>query len=134
MNKMVVTTLESKYHLFDMKTYHPAQGYTGLDEMAHKSTIWGVKHLPQNRDLFATLGGNGCINLYKYHYPTNRVLKDLDGIPQGVVGKVELLNEKKIAEQPIVSLDWNPDKLGLAVTCSLDQKVSVVIATKLNLH
>jgi len=102
--------------------------------MAHKSTIWGVKHLPQNRDLFATQGGNGHINIYKYHYPSNRVLKDLDGIPQGVVGKVELLNEKKTAEQPIVGLDWNPDKLGLACTCSLDQKCSVIIATKLNLH
>lgn len=66
--------------------------------MAHKSTIWGCRHLPQNRDLFATMGGNGALNIYKYHYPTNRTLNDMDGIPMGVVGKVELLNEKKIAE------------------------------------
>ena len=95
---MVVTTLESKFHVFDLKTYHPDNGYTGLDELAHKSTIWGLRHLPQNRDLFCTMGGNGALNIYKYHYPTNRVINDLDGIPQGVVGKVELLNEKKIAE------------------------------------
>jgi hypothetical protein len=44
-----------------------------------------------------TLGGNGALNLYKYHYPANRSLKDTDGIPMGVVGKVELLNEKTIA-------------------------------------
>jgi len=44
------------------------------------------------------MGGNGALNLYKYHYPTNRSINDLDGIPQGVVGKLELLNEKKIAE------------------------------------
>lgn len=69
MNKLVVTTLESKFHVFDLKTYHPQQGYTGLAELAHKSTIWGVRHLPQNRDLFTTLGGNGHLNLYKYHYP-----------------------------------------------------------------
>ena len=131
---MVVTTLESKFHVFDLKTYHPDNGYTGLDELAHKSTIWGLRHLPQNRDLFTTMGGNGHLNIYKYHYPTNRVINDLDGIPQGVVGKVELLNEKKIAEQPVVGLDWNKDKLGLAVTCSLDQKCSVIIATKLNLY
>jgi hypothetical protein len=31
----------------------------------------------------------------------------MDGIPQGVCGKVELLNEKTVAQQPIVSLDWN---------------------------
>mmetsp|Transcript_10060 Transcript_10060/g.7553 ORF Transcript_10060/g.7553 Transcript_10060/m.7553 type:complete len:103 (+) Transcript_10060:771-1079(+) len=102
--------------------------------MAHKSTIWGVRHLPQNRDLFATLGGNGCLNIYKYHYPTNRCIKDMDGIDVGVAGKVELLNEKQVAEQPIVSLDWNVDKTGLAVICALDQTVKVVIATKLNLY
>ena len=76
MNKLVVTTLESKFHIFDLKTYHPEKGYTGLDELAHKSTIWGVRHLPQNRDLFASLGGNGAVNIYKYHYPSNRSLKD----------------------------------------------------------
>ncbi len=46
MNKLVVTTLESKFHCFDLKTYHPERGYTGLSELAHKSTIWGVRHLP----------------------------------------------------------------------------------------
>ena len=134
MNKLVVTTLESKFHVFDMKTYHPEKGYSDLAELAHKSTIWGVRHLPQNRDLFTTLGGNGALNIYKYHYPSNRVIQDLEGIDQGVCGKVELLNEKTVAAQPIVGLDWNSDKLGLACTVSLDQKCSVVIATKLNLY
>lgn len=129
-----MTTLESKFHVFDLKTYHPEKGYAGLDELAHKSTIWGVRHLPQNRDLFSTLGGNGHINIYKYHYPGNRSLKDLDGLEMGVPGKLELLNEKKIAEQPVVSLDWNTDKLGLGCTVSLDQKCSVIITTKLNLY
>ena len=44
----------------------------------------------------------------------------MDGIPMGVTGKVELLNEKVIAQQPIVGLDWNTDKLGLACQVSLD--------------
>jgi hypothetical protein len=39
---------------------------------AHKATVWCVRHLPQNRDLFMTGGGNGGFNLYKYHYPQNR--------------------------------------------------------------
>jgi hypothetical protein len=46
MNKLVVTTLESKFHVFDLKTQHPEKGYAGLEEMAHKSTIWGVSHFP----------------------------------------------------------------------------------------
>jgi len=120
MNKLVVTTLESKFHVFDMKTYHPEQGYTGLGEMAHKSTIWGVRHIPQNRDLFTTLGGNGALNLWKYHYPSNRAVKDQNELPIGVVGRNELLNEKILAQQPIVSVDWNVDKLGLGCSCSLD--------------
>ena len=43
------------------------------------------------------MGGNGAINVYKYHYPSKRTLKDQDGLDMGVVGKVELLNEKVIA-------------------------------------
>ena len=115
MNKLVCTTLESKFHVFDMRTYHPEKGYSGLEEMAHKSTVWGVAHYPQNRDLFTTLGGNGALNLYKYKYPTQRALKDLDGLEYGVAGTVELLNEKILAQQPIVSLDWNDEKFGLGV-------------------
>lgn len=134
MNKLVATTLESKFHVFDLKTYHPEKGYTGLEEIAHKSTIWGVRHLPQNRDIFATLGGNGALNVYKYNYPSNRSIKDLDGIPMGVVGKTTILNEKILAQQPIVSLDWHNDKMGLACMCSLDQCVKVAICTKLNLY
>ena len=80
-NKLAVTTLESKFHVFDLKTYHPESGYADIAELAHKSTIWGVKHFPQNRDIFTTMGGNGCLNIYKYHYPSNRSIKDLDGIP-----------------------------------------------------
>ena len=98
MNKLIATTLESKFHVFDMKTYHPEQGYTGLSELAHKSTIRGVRHFPQNRDLFATLGGNGALNLYKYHYPASRSIKDQNDLPVGVTGRLELLNEKKLAE------------------------------------
>ncbi len=63
--QLVCTTLESKFRVFDMRTQHPETGFAHLTERAHKSTVWLVRHLPQNRDLFATLGGNGGINLYK---------------------------------------------------------------------
>jgi len=46
MNKLVATTLESKFHVYDLKTYHPEQGYAGIGELAHKSTIWGIRHFP----------------------------------------------------------------------------------------
>ena len=53
--------------------------------------MWLVRHLPQNRDLFMTGGGNGGFNVYKYHYPKSRTAMAKDNVPVGVVGSVELL-------------------------------------------
>ena len=47
------------------------------------------------------------------------------------MGNAVLLNDQKIAEQPIVGFDWNQDKEGLGVSCALDQKIKVIIVTKL---
>jgi WD40 repeat protein len=133
MNKLVVTTLESKFRLFDMRTQHAEDGFASLTERAHKSTVWVAKHLPQNRDLFMTGGGNGGFNLYKYHYPTSRTAEHKkDKAPVGVTGSVELLNSRVISTQPIVSFDWSPDKEGLCVLSCLDQTLRVFIVTKLN--
>ncbi|KUF99095.1 hypothetical protein AM588_10011146 [Phytophthora nicotianae] len=65
MNKLLVTTLESKFRVYDLRTFHPEQGFACMTEKAHKSTIWQGRFLPQNRDLFMTGGGNGGFNLYK---------------------------------------------------------------------
>ena len=65
MNKLLVTTLESKFRMYDLRTFHPEKGFASMSEKAHKSTIWQGKFLPQNRDLFMTGGGNGGFNLYK---------------------------------------------------------------------
>jgi len=62
--------------VFDMRTFNPTSGYASLTECAQKATLWGVKHVPQNRDLMVTLGGNGALNLYKYHYPSQRSVKN----------------------------------------------------------
>lgn len=132
MNKMVVTTLESKFRLFDMRTQHPTEGFACLTEKAHKATVWCVRHLPQNRDLFMTGGGNGGFNLYKYHYPKSRTSLAKDNVPVGQMGSLELLNSKVISSQPIVSMDWSPDKEGLCVLSCLDQTIRSYIVTKLN--
>ncbi|CAM9188066.1 unnamed protein product [Ectocarpus fasciculatus] len=132
MNKMGITTLESKFRIFDMRTQHPTEGFSCLSEKAHKSTVWCCRHLPQNRDIFMTGGGNGGFNIYKYHYPPSRIKQAKDNVPMGVVGSVELLNSKVISSQPIVNLDWSPDREGLCVLCCLDQTVRCFIVTKLN--
>jgi WD repeat-containing protein 92 len=132
MNKMGITTLESKFKIFDMRTQHPTVGFSFLSEKAHKATVWCCRHLPQNRDLFMTGGGNGGFNLYKYNYPNSRVMNHKDGSPMGVIGSVELLNSRVISTQPIKSFDWSMDLEGLCVLSCLDQTIRCFICTKLN--
>ena len=134
MNKLVATTLEGKFHVFDMRTFNAEFGYATLCEPNLKSTVWGAKHLPQNREVFLVQGGNGTCYLYKYNYPTQRVIKDSSGRDKGVVGSLELLNSKELAQQPVSGFDWNRDKEGLAVLCGLDQSCRVVIVTKLEFY
>jgi hypothetical protein len=114
MNKLVVTSLESKFRVYDMRTYHqPDNSYAYLVEQAHKSTVWLARHLPQNRDVFITTGGNGTLNLYKYDYPAQRSVVDAEtNQKKGVAGTVQQLNSRKFSDQPIVSLDWHTDKQG----------------------
>ncbi|XP_057704184.1 dynein axonemal assembly factor 10 [Corythoichthys intestinalis] len=132
MNKMVATSLEGKFHVFDMRTQHPTKGFASVSEKAHKSTIWQVRHLPQNREIFLTAGGSGSIHLWKYEYPAQRSRKDPDGNSVGVAGSVSLLQNVTLSTQPVASLDWSPDKQGLCVCASFDQTVRVLIVTKLN--
>lgn len=127
MNKIVVTTLESTFQCFDMRTQHNVDGFASLTEKAHRSTVWLGRHLPQNRDVFMTGGGNGGFNIYKYHYPLNRVGKHKkDGLPIGMMGDIELLNSRVISTQPIISFDWSPDRAGLCCMGSLDQSLRYV--------
>lgn len=85
MNKFAATTLESRFHVFDARTQHATKGMASLSEkQAHGSTIWGVRHLPQNREVFMTLGGDGSLALYKYSYPEKRTAKEEDGSVSGV--------------------------------------------------
>ncbi|KAJ3289480.1 WD repeat-containing protein 92 [Rhizoclosmatium sp. JEL0117] len=133
MNKLVVTSVESSFQLFDMRTQHPTHGFTSLSQKNRdNTTIWTVRHLPQNRDIFITSSGSGSLNVYKYNYPASRVAQDpTDKKNIGVVGSVELLNNATLAEQPISAFDWSPDKPGLCVFTAFDQQVRVAIVTKL---
>jgi len=130
-NKLLCTTLESQYRVYDLLKKHKIDGFSYLTQNAHKSTIWKGVHLPQNRDVWCTCGGDGTINLWKYIYPNERFIKDAKGNEKGVMGEIELIAEEKIATQPIVGWDWHKDKIGLACCTSLDQKVKVIIVTKL---
>ena len=66
------------------------------------------------------------------NYPDNRVLKDESGNEMGVAGSLQLLQNVSMSTQPISSLEWSPDKLGLAVSTAFDQTIRVIVTTKLN--
>jgi WD40 repeat protein len=132
MNKLTCTMLESQFRVFDMRTYHPKDGFESMTQKAHKSTVWVTKHLPQNRDIWMTSGGNGSLSLWKYTYPAQRSFTDAEGLTKGVMGEVTELQSKELSTQPISSFDWSPDKEGLAVMGAYDQTVRVVVVTKLN--
>jgi len=134
MNKLGVSTLESTLVVYDLRTYHPTEGYAGRKEKVTKSTLWGAHFLPQNREVFASCGGNGTITLFKYSYPEERSIKDKEGIDRGVAGTVEMLNQKELSTQPVISFDWHQNKTGLCVFACLDQTVRVAICTKLHLY
>lgn len=134
MNKLSVSTLESNMVLYDLRTYHPEEGFAGRTTKVTTSTLWGCHFLPQNREVFAACGGNGSITLYKHIYPAERVTKCKNNLEKGVAGTVEMLNQKELSTQPIVSFDWHPQKAGLAVMSSLDQSLRVAICTKLHLY
>mmetsp|Transcript_13812 Transcript_13812/g.51765 ORF Transcript_13812/g.51765 Transcript_13812/m.51765 type:complete len:359 (+) Transcript_13812:140-1216(+) len=133
MNKFVVTCLESQFSVYDARTLHPQNGFAHVTEKVPVgATVWGAKHLPQNREISMVLGGDGTLMLYKYRYPDQRQVKDADGAPVGVAGTMDLLNKRNVSTQPISSWDWSPDKEGLAVCGSFDQSIRVVIITRLN--
>ncbi len=132
MNKLTCTTLEGKTYVIDLRTNHPVDGFAMMGVKTSDSTIWGAKHSPHNRELMVTMNGDGYLKLYKYNYPPQRFLIDPEGRKKGVIGNIELLNDQKIADQPIVGFDWNKEKIGLGVATSLDQKLQVILVTKLN--
>ena len=88
----------------------------------------------QNRELLVTMGGGGAITLWKYTYPVGGRSKKhpKDDMDMGVAGKLQKLQDSQISEQPVSALDWSPDKMGLAVTTAFDQKIRLIIVTKLN--
>lgn len=127
--KLSATCLSGYVHLWDLKSLQSIAKAPEVTEKVDKSshTIWGGRYLYQNRNVFVTFDGSGSVKILKYKYPSDSKKGDLTIIP----GCVEKLQECQISEQPISAFDWSPDKLGLAVSTSFDQKIRVLAFTNL---
>ena len=125
LNKMIVTTLGSKFYLFDLNNNDNNDinlnnnfKYKRLyDEV--NTTVWGTKFFPQNRNIFASLCGNGCLNLYEY--------KNSDFNDENYINskKIKLLTNNKICSAPIIGFDWHYVNSGLCCLVSLDNIVKI---------
>jgi len=131
-NKLTVCTLESRLFVFDLTTQHPTKGFAVTRQKAHKSTVWAGRHLPQNRDIFMTCGGNGSLCLWKYEYPSKRFVQGSDDLFEGVAGSLQLVEETGVSSQPITAFRWSVDHLGLGACTSFDQTLRVLAVTGLN--
>lgn len=147
MNKLAATTLEGGLFVYDMRTQHHAKGFSYCSEKnagqslgtngvisGAKATVWCVRHLPQNREIFMSGGGTGSIRVWNYKYPEKRHKEMSDGTKSGVAGNLQMLSATTVSQQPIHCFDWCSEKTGLCVAGSFDQTVRVLITTNLNLY
>ena len=155
LDRLIATTLEANFRVYDVRAAAATSsgaargrsdgsgggGSAAIAERAHKATVWVARHAPHNRDVWATVGGNGGINLYRFVHPAAGG-QATDGGGGGVgggcrksssaSGRVELLNARIIAPQPIAAFDWHADRAGLACVVALDQTARVLLITKLD--
>ncbi len=47
-----------------------------------------------------------------------------------MVGELEKVQDLELGEQPVASFAWSPDKAGLGLCTSFDQRVRTVIVTR----
>lgn len=147
MNKLAVATLEGGLRVYDLRTQHPTKGFAHTAESdagrslgsngvisGAKATVWCARHLPQNREIFASCGGTGSLRLWLYKYPDRRTKDAADGSKQGVAGSLQMLQAASVSGQPINSFDWCADRIGLAVCSSFDQVIRILLATNLHLY
>lgn len=132
-NKMVVSTLDSKIYLFDLKTLEKNNNlkYEKLSYEVNNTTIWGTKFVPQKRDIFISMGGNGSLNLYKYN--NNDSIYDEELAKNKKNKKLTLLNSNIICTQPVIGFDWHNTKLGLSCLVAFDRTVKICTMSQLNL-
>jgi len=132
MNKLIVSTLEGRIRVYDMRTLHDTLGYAFVEQRVSTGTIWTTKPLPQNREIMMA-GGAGELALCRYQYPPQRHLQDPDGKKKGCAGTIDIINKATISQQPVAAFDWNRSKEGLGVCSCFDQTLRVLVCTKLDL-
>ncbi|ELR13321.1 monad, putative [Acanthamoeba castellanii str. Neff] len=122
--KLVATTVDDHFTLFDLDLTAPARGPELKREVkgrptlrppeAMDATTWDARFSPHNRDYFMTAGGNGYLDLYKTGSAAGGHAWNLQSVATVAAGT-----------QPILSFAWNQAKEGLFAFASLDSSLHV---------
>lgn len=109
MNRLVASTVNDGLRIYDVSSETPEVVFKRKPESS--STIWTVHHLPQDQTKFATLRGNGNLQIWDHK-------------------SLKCESETPLSSKPVICFDWNPDFKGLGVVGSLDNVVRVVVVNK----
>lgn len=134
MNKLLATTVDSKFTIFDIRNSSTLDIENRLtqkvqiEENQHVP-IWAGQHLPQNREIFMTCGGDGTVGIYRYQRKKKSHSKDKNS---PLVGHIKRLRRCKLGESPILSVDFSTDKKGLCLMTEYNQIVKVCMVTSID--
>lgn len=81
---------------------------------AGSKTIWCVRHLPQNADIFGTCDGTGSVRLWGCQAASFTQLAEL-----------------KVDKAAVNSFDWHPNRVGLAVCSTFSKKINIICTANL---
>eukprot|EP00768_Dysnectes_brevis_P006559 gnl/Dysnectes_brevis/5214_a7395_656.p1 GENE.gnl/Dysnectes_brevis/5214_a7395_656~~gnl/Dysnectes_brevis/5214_a7395_656.p1 ORF type:complete len:384 (-),score=40.77 gnl/Dysnectes_brevis/5214_a7395_656:33-1130(-) len=126
-NKLVLGTLQGHTYVMDLKTRHPERAYAWMDSHPFgdddTSTIWQVRHLPMNRNVWMT-AGPGRLGLCHYETPEERT-RPTDSGPEGVMGEIRTVCDTPVSPQTVCSFSWSRDKSGLCCWGAMDNTLNV---------
>ncbi|KAG4069814.1 hypothetical protein HA402_006829 [Bradysia odoriphaga] len=112
----VAGTVDGSIHLYDVnKNQH------NHVRVAQSSSIWSVNYLPQQDNVFASVGDS--IDIW-------RECDSSSSLPDSK-NPIQLLAKIHLSPAGVNCFDWNPDFKGLGVCGSFDQKIRVLVTSGL---
>jgi len=129
--RLVGATVTGGLHLWDLATRHPEFGYCRTDSKVEGGCLWQVAACPQAPALLAAASQAGCLQLVGHEAPLAATVESSDGMDVGIPGHLIHSTNTQLADRPVTSLSWSPDKAGLLAATSFDQTLRVCLATNL---
>ena len=129
--RLVGATVTGGLHLWDLATRHPEFGYCRTDGRVEGGCLWQVAACPLAPGTLAAATQAGALQLVAHEAPLATTVESTDGREVGVPGHLLLSTSAQLADKPVTSLAWSPDKAGLLAATSFDQTLRVCLATNL---